>query len=105
MVTSTRRARSVRKAYLTPRRCSQNTKRFCPAPESSHAIRTAIDVALECKERGEAKTILFGLTGNGYFDLAAYENYNNGKMQDYAPSDEDIEKGLSGLPHIPGIQE
>ena len=76
-----------------------------PAPESSHAIRTAIDVALECKERGEAKTILFGLTGNGYFDLAAYENYNNGKMQDYAPSDEDIEKGLSGLPHIPGIQE
>lgn len=76
-----------------------------PAPESSHAIRTAIDVALECKERGEAKTILFGLTGNGYFDLAAYENYNNGKMQDYSPSDEDIEKGLAGLPKIPGIQD
>lgn len=76
-----------------------------PAPESSHAIRAAIDVALECKERGEAKTILFGLTGNGYFDLAAYENYNNGTMQDYAPSDEDITKGLANLPKIPGIQE
>lgn len=75
-----------------------------PAPESSHAIRTAIDVALECKERGEAKTILFGLTGNGYFDLAAYESYNNGKMQDYSPSDEDIEKGFAGLPDIPDIQ-
>ncbi len=76
-----------------------------PAPESSHAIRAAIDVALECKERGEAKTILFGLTGNGYFDLAAYDSYNAGKMQDYSPSDEELEKGLSQLPKIPGIQE
>ncbi|NLB81097.1 MAG: TrpB-like pyridoxal phosphate-dependent enzyme [Clostridiaceae bacterium] len=71
-----------------------------PAPESSHAIKAAIDVALECKERGEAKTILFGLTGNGTFDLAAYESYNDGTMESYALSDEDIKKGLSTLPQI-----
>ncbi len=74
-----------------------------PAPESAHAIKAAIDVALECKERGEAKTILFGLTGNGYFDLAAYANYNEGKMENYVPTDEDIQKGLEGLAEIPNI--
>ena len=72
-----------------------------PAPESSHAIRAAIDEALKCKENGEEKTILFGLTGTGYFDLKAYENYNNGTMTDYVPSDEELKKGFDGLPEIP----
>ena len=69
-----------------------------PAPESSHAIRVAIDEAL--KETGEEKTILFGLTGTGYFDLVAYEKYNNGEMSDYIPTDADLEKGFAGLPQI-----
>ncbi|MCK9477900.1 MAG: TrpB-like pyridoxal phosphate-dependent enzyme [Firmicutes bacterium] len=68
-----------------------------PAPESAHAIKTAIDVALECKERGEAKTILFGLTGNGNFDLEAYASFNSGEMENYSLPDEDIQKGLSTL--------
>ncbi len=72
-----------------------------PAPESSHAIKAAIDEALKCKENGEEKTILFGLTGTGYFDLKAYENYNNGTMTDYVPSDEELKKGFDGLPEIP----
>lgn len=71
-----------------------------PAPESSHAIRAAIDEALKCKETGEEKTILFGLTGTGYFDMYAYEAFNNGTMTDYIPTDEEIEKGLSGLPKM-----
>ena len=71
-----------------------------PAPESAHAIRAAIDVALECKEKGEAKTILFGLTGNGSFDLAAYNNYLSGTMENYAPSDEEIQKSLAELPKL-----
>ena len=71
-----------------------------PAPESSHAIKVAIDEALKCKETGEEKTILFGLTGTGYFDMYAYEKFNNGVMQDYIPTDAEIEKGLSGLPDI-----
>lgn len=71
-----------------------------PAPESSHAIKVAMDEALKCKETGEAKTILFGLTGTGYFDMVAYEKYNNGKMTDYIPTDEDLEKGFAGLPEI-----
>ena len=71
-----------------------------PAPESSHAIRVAIDEALKCKETGEEKTILFGLTGTGYFDLVAYEKYNNGEMGDYIPSDEDIKKGWATMPKV-----
>ena len=71
-----------------------------PAPESSHAIRAAIDEALKCKETGEEKTILFGLTGTGYFDMYAYEAYNNGTMTDYIPTDEEIAASLSKLPHI-----
>jgi tryptophan synthase beta chain len=74
-----------------------------PAPESAHAIRTAIDEALKCKETGEAKTILFGLTGTGYFDMQAYIHYNSGKMSDYIPSDEDLQKGFDALPNIPCI--
>ncbi|MDD5952440.1 MAG: TrpB-like pyridoxal phosphate-dependent enzyme [Oscillospiraceae bacterium] len=76
-----------------------------PAPESAHAIRGAIDEALRCKETGEAKTILFGLTGTGYFDMTAYDAYNSGRMTDHVPSDEELEVGFSQLPKIPGIQE
>ena len=76
-----------------------------PAPESSHAIRAAIDEALKCKETGEAKTILFGLTGTGYFDMTAYESFREGTMSDYIPTDEDLQRGFDGLPKIPGIQE
>ena len=71
-----------------------------PAPESSHAIRAAIDEALKCKESGEEKTILFGLTGTGYFDLKAYEQYNDGKMTDIIPTDEQIEASLRKLPVV-----
>ena len=71
-----------------------------PAPESSHAIRVAIDEALKCKETGEEKTIVFGLTGTGYFDLVAYEKYNNGEMTDYIPTDEDLAVGFAGLPKV-----
>lgn len=71
-----------------------------PAPESSHAIRAAIDEALKCKETGEEKTIVFGLTGTGYFDMVAYGKYNDGEMSDYIPADEELEKGFAGLPEI-----
>lgn len=71
-----------------------------PAPESSHAIRVAIDEAVKCRETGEEKTIFFGLTGTGYFDMKAYEQYNNGTMTDYIPTDADLEKGFAGLPKI-----
>ena len=73
-----------------------------PAPESSHAIRAAIDEALKCKETGEEKTILFGLTGTGYFDMYAYGAYNDGTMSDYIPTDEEIAKSLANLPKING---
>ncbi len=73
-----------------------------PAPESSHAIRVAIDEALKCKETGEEKTILFGLTGTGYFDLYAYEKFNNGVMSDYIPTDEELRKGIDAIPKFPG---
>ena len=72
-----------------------------PAPESSHAIKVAIDEAMKCKETGEEKTILFGLTGTGYFDMYAYEAFNDGKMTDYIPTDEDLKAGLDGLPVVP----
>ena len=71
-----------------------------PAPESSHAIRAAIDEALRCKQTGEEKTILFGLTGTGYFDLYAYESYNNGTMTDTIPTDEQLQKSFAALPNI-----
>ena len=73
-----------------------------PAPESSHAIRVAIDEALKCKETGEEKTILFGLTGTGYFDLVAYQKYHDGEMNDYVPSDENLQRGFDGIPKFPG---
>ncbi len=73
-----------------------------PAPESSHAIRAAIDEAMKCKETGEEKTILFGLTGTGYFDLTAYQQFNDGVMTDHIPTDEELAKGFAGLPTVPG---
>lgn len=69
-----------------------------PAPESSHAIKVAIDEAMKCKETGEEKTILFGLTGTGYFDMYAFEKFHDGKMDDYVPTDAEIKAGLSNLP-------
>ncbi|MCI6011597.1 MAG: TrpB-like pyridoxal phosphate-dependent enzyme [Firmicutes bacterium] len=76
-----------------------------PAPESSHAIKVAMDEALKCKETGEEKTIVFGLTGTGYFDLVAYQKFNDGEMSDYIPTDEDLEKGFAGIPDIPQNRE
>ncbi len=71
-----------------------------PAPESSHAIRVAIDEALKCKETGEAKNIVFGLTGTGYFDMVAYQKFNDGDMADYIPTDEELERSLRNLPKV-----
>ena len=73
---------------------------YLPAPESSHAIRVAIDEAMKCKETGEEKTILFGLTGTGYFDMVAYQKFNDGVMSDYIPTDADLQQGFDGLPDI-----
>lgn len=71
-----------------------------PAPESSHAIKVAIDEALKCKETGEEKNIVFGLTGTGYFDMVAYQKFNDGEMSDYMPTDEEINKSLAALPKV-----
>lgn len=71
-----------------------------PAPESSHAIKIAIDEAMKCKETGEEKTIVFGLTGTGYFDMYAYQKFHDGIMSDYVATDEEIQKSLSKLPNI-----
>lgn len=78
------------------------TEGTLPAPESSHAIRVAIDEALKCRETGEAKTIVFGLTGTGYFDMVAYGRYHDGEMTDYIPTDEELAKGLAGVPRFLG---
>ncbi|MBQ3721390.1 MAG: TrpB-like pyridoxal phosphate-dependent enzyme [Fibrobacter sp.] len=78
------------------------TEGILPAPESSHAIRATIDEALKCKESGEAKNIVFGLTGTGYFDMVAYQKFNDGEMSDYIPTDEEIAKSLAQLPQVQG---
>ena len=78
------------------------TEGILPAPESSHAIRATIDEALKCKESGQAKNIVFGLTGTGYFDMVAYQKFNDGEMSDYIPTDEDIAKSLAKLPKVEG---
>ena len=78
------------------------TEGILPAPESSHAIRATIDEALKCKENGQAKNIVFGLTGTGYFDMVAYQKFNDGEMNDYIPTDEDIAKSLAQLPKVEG---
>ena len=71
-----------------------------PAPESSHAIRAAIDEALRCKEAGEAKTILFGLTGTGYFDLVAYQKFHDNEMADYVPTDAELQAAFDAIPKL-----
>ena len=71
-----------------------------PAPESAHAIRAAIDEALKCKQTGEEKTIVFGLTGTGYFDMVAYEKFHDGLMEDYIPTDDELQAGFAGLPNV-----
>ncbi|WP_405333762.1 TrpB-like pyridoxal phosphate-dependent enzyme [Fibrobacter sp.] len=76
------------------------TEGILPAPESSHAIRATIDEALKSKESGQAKNIVFGLTGTGYFDMVAYQKFNDGEMSDYIPTDEDIAKSLAQLPQV-----
>ena len=78
------------------------TEGILPAPESSHAIRATIDEALKCKENGQTKNIVFGLTGTGYFDMVAYQKFNDGEMSDYIPTDEDIAKSLAQLPQVQG---
>jgi len=77
------------------------TEGILPAPESSHAIKAAIDEALECKKTGEKKTILFGLSGTGFFDMTAFQAYNNKTMNDYIPTDADLERGFATIPKIP----
>ena len=76
------------------------TEGILPAPESSHAIRIAVDEAIKCRETGEEKTIVIGLTGTGYFDMFSYQKFNDGIMQDYIPTDEELMQGLSQLPDI-----
>ncbi|MCL2265697.1 MAG: TrpB-like pyridoxal phosphate-dependent enzyme [Treponema sp.] len=77
------------------------TEGILPAPESSHAIKAAVDEALECKKKGEKKVILFGLSGTGFFDMTAYQSYNNKTMNDYIPNDTDLERGFATIPKIP----
>ena len=76
-----------------------------PAPESSHAIRVAIDEAVKCRETGEEKTIVFGLTGTGYFDMVAYEKFHNGEMIDFIPTDAQLAESFASLPQVPGLDE
>ena len=76
-----------------------------PAPESSHAIRVAIDEAVKCRETGEAKTIVFGLTGTGYFDMVAYEKFHNGEMRDFIPTDAQLAESFAALPQVPGLDD
>ena len=71
-----------------------------PAPESSHAIKVAIDEAMKCKESGEEKNIVFGLTGTGYFDMYAYQKFNDGQMSDYIPTDAELAQSMAKLPKI-----
>ncbi len=71
-----------------------------PAPESAHAIRVAMDEAMKCKETGEEKTIVFGLTGTGYFDMVAYQKFNDGLMTDYIPTDDELAASFANLPKI-----
>lgn len=76
------------------------TEGILPAPESAHAIKAAIDEAISCREHSHAKTIVFGLTGTGYFDMLAYEKYHNHELVDYAPTDDELAIGFAGLPNV-----
>lgn len=95
------RQTDVFEAATTFARCET----ILPAPESAHAIRAAMDEALRCRETGESKTILFGLTGTGYFDMSAYAAYHSGEMTDTIPTDEELEKSFAQLPAVPEIDE
>ncbi len=98
--------------YLDEARAVEQTKVFdaaalfarheglLPAPESAHAIRAALDEAIKCKETGEEKTILFGLTGTGYFDMAAYMKYNAGELSDRIPTDDELQRAFDTLPAV-----
>ena len=92
-------ARSVKQTEVFAA-AEQFARGILPAPESSHAIKVAIDEALKCRETGEEKTIVFGLTGTGYFDMYAYEAFPDGNMQDYIPTDEELAKSLANLPKL-----
>ena len=81
--------------------CFAKCEGILPAPESSHAIRVTIDEALKCKQTGEKKKILFGLTGTGYFDLASYKQYNDGTMTDTFPTEKDLDRGFQSIPELP----
>ena len=95
-------ARSVRQTdVFAAAQYFARTEGILPAPESSHAIRAAIDEAIKCRENGEAKTILFGLTGTGYFDMTAYQAFNDHVMGDYVPADEELEASFAKLPEVP----
>ena len=89
---------SSRRRYSKPPSNLHGSRVYSPRPKSAHAIRVAIDEALRCKETGEEKTILFGLTGTGYFDMVAYEKFHDGTMTDYIPTDAEIAESLSKLP-------
>lgn len=89
-----------RPRYLKQLLCLQKQETILPAPESAHAIYGAIQEALKCKETGEEKTILFGLTGTGYFDMVAYQRFHGGEMQDYVPTDAELQESFAKLPHI-----
>jgi tryptophan synthase beta chain len=94
-------ARAVEQTKVFEAACVfAKTEGILPAPESSHAIRVAIDEALKAKKENKRKIILFGLTGTGYFDMTAYAQYNENKMSDYIPTDEDLAKGFSSIPNI-----
>ena len=94
-------ARSVRQTdVFAAAQYFARTEGILPAPESSHAIRAAIDEAIKCRESGEAKTILFGLTGTGYFDMTAYQAFNDHVMGDYVPTDEELEASFAKLPKV-----
>lgn len=96
------------KAFLTRSTCPKTKCRArgtMSAPESSHAIRVAIDEAIKCRETGEAKTIVFGLTGTGYFDMAAYEKFHNGEMSDFIPTDAQLAESFATLPQVPGLDD
>ena len=75
------------------------TEGILPAPESAHAIRVAVDEALRCKEQNRKERIVFGLTGTGYFDMVAYQKFNDGQMSDYIPTDEDLAASFAKLPY------
>ena len=91
-----------RRLYSRPPSVSREWRESSPRQRAATPSKVAIDEALKCKETGEEKTIVFGLTGTGYFDMMAYEKFHNKEMTDYIPTDEDLKKGFDGIPRFPG---